>query len=192
MHLQVLAWRQPPLWWPGWDSCSRLFPKNTPSRWHPLWLRWVMDPWKPHGWVESGEQPSSCNCGKVEQDGWRAQTWTRQFGADGGRCWSKICYCSPHPPQAQTYSRLLPTSLGTSWACSTPVSRGPSCLRTTPSRTRWGWARMTSKASSTCMELTPEFCLHHHPHLRPRQTQRPMRLSPMWAGHHFNQWWLNE
>lgn len=49
--LQVLAWRQPSLRRPWWDPRSRLLPQNTPSRRHSLWLRWVVDPRKPHGSV---------------------------------------------------------------------------------------------------------------------------------------------
>lgn len=140
--------------------------------------------------------------GQPESAKLKQTLWSRR----GGRWGSKICYCfqtnarppskpavvssSLHDLQARTFSRLLPMSLGTSWACSTPVSRGPSCPLTTPSRTRWGWARMTSKASSTCTALTLESSRHRRPHLRLRQTQKPMRLSPMWAvhTHHFNQW----
>lgn len=86
------------------------------------------------------------------------------------------------PPQVQTFSRLLPMSLGTSWACSTPVSRERLCLRTTPSRTHWGWARMTSKAFSISMELTHVSSPPHHPHLPLRLIQKPMRSSPVWVG----------
>lgn len=95
------------------------------------------------------------------------------------QAWSSEA-CLP-PPQAQTFSRLLPMSSGTSWACSTPESQEPSCPHTTPSPIRWGWARTTSKASSTCMELTRKSCPRHRPRLHLRQTQRPMRLSLLWV-----------
>ena len=91
------------------------------------------------------------------------------------------------PLQAQTFSRLLPMSLGTSWACNTPASREPSCPHTTPSPTHWGWARMTGKASSTCTDLTLKSCPHRrrrhprHPRLHLHQTQSPMKSSRMWV-----------
>lgn len=85
--------------------------------------------------------------------------------------------------QAQTFSRLLPMSSGTSWACNTPASREPSCPHTTHSPTHWGWARMTGKASSTCTDLTRKSCPHrrHHPRLHLHQTQSPMKSSRMWV-----------
>lgn len=150
----------------------------------------------------SWEQPFKFNsdslCGKVEKVSPRVRTWNRQSGADEGEDDEAQCVTvsrqmpdhhlsqvwvssSLHPLQARTFSRLLPMSLGTSWACSTPASRGPSCPLTTPSRTRWGWARMTSKASSICTALTLDSCRHRRPHLRLRRTQKPTRSSPMWA-----------
>lgn len=90
MHLQVLAWRQPPLWWPGWDSRSCLLPKNTPSGWHPLWLRWVMDPRKPHGWVFGSEcninksSLSAATVGKLNRVAQERKPEQDKFGADRG------------------------------------------------------------------------------------------------------------
>lgn len=49
--LQVLARRQPSLRRPGWDPRSRFLPQNTPTGRHSLWLRRVVDPREPHGWV---------------------------------------------------------------------------------------------------------------------------------------------
>lgn len=112
----------------------------------------------------------------------KQMTKVKQFS---GSIWSRCGFASSEawlpPLQAQTFSRLLPMSLGTSWACSTPANREPSCPHTTPSPTRWGWARMTSKASSTCMELTHKSCPRRHPRLHLHQTQRPMRSSLMWV-----------
>lgn len=215
-HRQVLARRQPPLWWPGWDPCSRLLPKNAPPGWHPLWLRWVMDPRKPHGWVSgwasnvNGSSLSSSTqtlfVGRLKRSAWECAPETDNLEQTRGVMMKQKCVTgsrqtpdhhlsqvwvssSLHPLQARTFFRLLPMSLGTSWACSTPASRGPSCPLTTPSRTRWGWARTTSKASSICTALTLGSCRQRRPHLRLRRTQKPTRLSPMWAErtHYFNQ-----
>lgn len=137
--LQVLARRQPSLWWPWWNPCSCLLPQNTPSRRHSLWLRWVMDPRKPHGWVfgwaaVSLQPPSALFSPELKtqkQAGHPDAYWlslsavTRSIPFALGNFWLICGFASTPTLQAQTSSRSLPMSSGTSLACSTLASQEP-------------------------------------------------------------------